>query len=422
MVDLKYVITKHPNCLSSRSLLRSLLLDYFPKERQTINILIHIYEYGLVKVIKSKPVLTDYDLRNMARAIEIEYGVIAALSKQAIVLWAEALDIPLEQGNTLGESDEKKQHEIISVKSKRVFINEDSSQESIFAEMHKVVADFVCVLSQIYNKKKSMAAPCDNVDPNDYQLVKRADGYYIERFVGFEEDVMIVPSCVKDIHIKGIAKGAYRGCVSVKEIYIMNGIEIIEGFAFEGCSSLSKVILPDSLNSIGLPNEKDGGSTFSSTNIEAIRIPPNVVFVGADTFSFCSNLRTVVFTGSVTELNQDIFAYCESLKDISLPQTLIRIKRRAFYGCHALKSLYIPQGVEIIEKDAFQLCAFSDIYLPPSLVQIGEHKKGYPITTAIDDTFGRLEDRISMVFHCVAGSLAMEYARSHYIKCVKATY
>lgn len=106
------------------------------------------------------------------------------------------------------------------------------------------------------------------------------------------------------------------------DLIIPDGIEEIGPKAFDGCSFLLQVILPNSLKII---HER----AFNSTGLQCIQIPEGVETIGAGAFS---NTR--------------------SLTAISLPTSLKTIETCAL-GASALKSIYIPEGVTTIELAAF---------------------------------------------------------------------
>ena len=91
MTELKQLIANHPDCLNSRALLRSFLLDTFPNDKRTVNILTSIYESGIVSHIQDKKAITNDDLRNFTTQLEREYGVTPKYGWEYILIWAEAL-------------------------------------------------------------------------------------------------------------------------------------------------------------------------------------------------------------------------------------------------------------------------------------------------------------------------------------------
>ena len=54
MIDLKSILTQHPNCLNSRASFKSVLMDKYPKEKRTVNILTILFECGVANKIKQR--------------------------------------------------------------------------------------------------------------------------------------------------------------------------------------------------------------------------------------------------------------------------------------------------------------------------------------------------------------------------------
>ena len=93
--------------------------------------------------------------------------------------------------------------------------------------------------------------------------------------------------------------GELSGAYSVKE-----GTRIICDRAFLWCTSLSDIVIPSSVTSIG-----------------------------DNAFSYCDSLSDIVIPSSVTSIGDSAFSYCDSLSDIVIPSSVTSIGDRAFYNC-----------------------------------------------------------------------------------------
>lgn len=107
-------------------------------------------------------------------------------------------------------------------------------------------------------------------------------------------------------------------------VVIEEGITYIGNNAFMGCSSLTSVTLPSTL-------EDMGSSPFSNTGIESLTIPEGIESI--------SN-----------------FEQMTKLKSITLPSTLTRIEYMTFTHCTSLESIIIPENVTFIGAGAFSNC------------------------------------------------------------------
>ena len=77
-----------------------------------------------------------------------------------------------------------------------------------------------------------------------------------------------------------------------------------------------------------------------------------VVTIGTSAFEYCTNLQSVTLPNSITAINQDAFYGCTKLGDINLPEGLTAINTRAFYNCN-LDTIIIPSTVTSLGNKAF---------------------------------------------------------------------
>lgn len=93
MVNLKLLLDSHPNCLASRAALRSHLLDMFPGEKRSANILASIYECGISQKMQCMKVLTEHDVQMFVNQLEREYGISPKYAVEYIYAWSDALGV-----------------------------------------------------------------------------------------------------------------------------------------------------------------------------------------------------------------------------------------------------------------------------------------------------------------------------------------
>ena len=78
-----------------------------------------------------------------------------------------------------------------------------------------------------------------------------------------------------------------------------------------------------------------------------------VTTIGQDAFEYCSNLQSVTLPNSITAINSSAFYYCTKLGSVNLPEGLTSISQYAFYKCN-LDTITIPSTVSSIGSKAFQ--------------------------------------------------------------------
>ena len=127
--------------------------------------------------------------------------------------------------------------------------------------------------------------------------------------------------------------------------------EIISDYAFEYCSSLQQIIIPDSVTSIGK------WAFEGCSSLQQIIISDSVASIGDYAFTGCKSLRQIVIPDSVTPIGDFAFSYCQSLQQIVIPDSVASIGDYAFTGCKSLQQIVIPDSVTSIGNCAFEWCA-----------------------------------------------------------------
>ena len=148
-----------------------------------------------------------------------------------------------------------------------------------------------------------------------------------------DTDVMI-PSVSPDGEpVTGIGEKAFFGCTELTSITIPDSVESIGKTAFGGCTGLTRVTIPDSVTSIG------DGAFNSCSGLTSITIPDSVESIGKNAFYGCSGLTSITIPDSVTCINVGTFFQCTGLMNITIPKSVTSIGSDAFVGCTGLTSI-----------------------------------------------------------------------------------
>lgn len=99
-----------------------------------------------------------------------------------------------------------------------------------------------------------------------------------------------------------------------------------------------------------------GIATDADIVIPAYYMGKSVMGIGDRAFEDCSNLTSVEIPNGVTSIGYFSFAYCNSLKIIVIPNSVTYIDEYAFYACGHLTSVTIGNGVTEIGRGAFDEC------------------------------------------------------------------
>ena len=164
-----------------------------------------------------------------------------------------------------------------------------------------------------------------------------------------------------------ICDSAFWYCSSLSEIVIPSSVTSIGDSAFYGCNSLSEIVIPSSVTSIG------NSAFWGCNSLSKIVIPSSVTSIGDRAFSSCDSLSEIVIPSSVTSIGKSAFRGCNSLSEIVIPSSVTSIGDHAFSDCRSLFEIVIPSSVTSIGNSAFSCCdSLSEIVIPSSVASIGD--------------------------------------------------
>ena len=163
---------------------------------------------------------------------------------------------------------------------------------------------------------------------------------------------------------KIIAVSAFDGCSRLSNINIQYGVLSIGEKAFYNCTNLTDIVIPDSVNYIGddaLEGCMIKNATlpaFAATHLTSwivnVEITSGTRIYGA--FDGCSSLKKIILADTVTTLTYVSFQNCQHLQEIFLPDSITEIHNKAFNRCFELTFINIPDKVTIIHPETFASC------------------------------------------------------------------
>ena len=157
---------------------------------------------------------------------------------------------------------------------------------------------------------------------------------------------------------------SYKGTRPNGAININEGTLVIADKAFENCTGLTSVTIPNSVTSIG------DNAFYKCKGLTSITIGNSVTSIGNYAFSDCSGLTAVHISDLAAWCNIDFASWSsnplyfakllyldgELVKDIVIPEGVENIKNHVFFGCSGLTSVTIPNSVTSIGESAFYYC------------------------------------------------------------------
>lgn len=184
--------------------------------------------------------------------------------------------------------------------------------------------------------------------------------------IGRSETEYVIPDYVVEIGDR-----AFENCSNLSNLTIPNGVTTIGNAAFE-CTLISAIDIPESVTEIG------GSSFRQCVKLEEIDIPKNVEYIESYTFYYCKALQKVTIKGNITGIGYYAFSICSSLKEINIPNSLKEIGDYAFECCSNLENIELPDGLEEIGDVSFWGCEkLTQINIPSSVKEIGESAFAY---------------------------------------------
>ena len=201
------------------------------------------------------------------------------------------------------------------------------------------------------------------------------------------EDSLSIPSSVSidgyTYSVTAIDGHAFQYCSGLTCVTIPNSVTTIGDCAFQYCSGLTSITIPNSVTII------DVRAFEYCSNLTSIVIPNSVTTIGAEAFRYCSSLTSVTISNSVTVIESEVFKNCSGLTSVTIPNSVTTINGSAFRNCSGLTSVTIPNSVIAIENEAFYGCSgLTSVTIPNSVTTIGDN--------AFDDVF--------LVYYCGSAS------------------
>ena len=181
---------------------------------------------------------------------------------------------------------------------------------------------------------------------------------------------IVIPSSVASI-----GDSAFLGCRSLSEIVIPSSVTSIGDWAFSVCRSLSEIVIPSSVTSIG---DRAFNGCFS---LKYISIPKSVICLNGNPFAGWNGKLECLSPNFVYEddvlFNKDksriISFRNQNIKSYVIPSSVTSIGKGAFFRCDSLSEIVIPSSVASIGDRAFSFCdSLSEIVIPSSVTSIGD--------------------------------------------------
>lgn len=159
---------------------------------------------------------------------------------------------------------------------------------------------------------------------------------------------------------------AFRGSTmkSFDEFRYFTGVTAIAKDAFNSCSLMERITLPDTIKSIG------SSAFFNCRKLKEIIIPNGVTAIGSSAFQTCLILEKAVLPPDLTTIPNGCFQGCLGLRNINFPPQLTGINSYAFSGT-SFENMVLPESLSSLHGTAFSSCAnLKSIYIGSNVATI----------------------------------------------------
>lgn len=204
---------------------------------------------------------------------------------------------------------------------------------------------------------------------NKTELAVSYRGSYSDSYSNEYTGNVVIPESVtyngKTYSVTSIGSSAFEYCSSLTSITIPNSVTSIGSSAFYGCSRLTSVTIPYSVTSI------DSYAFYNCSGLTSVNIPVT------DLAAFCNNKIVTLINNKIGKPIRLIDAEGKEIKEFIIPNSVTSIGSSAFYNCSGLKSITIPNSVTYIGESAFYNTNLKSVTIGTGVLTIGSNAFNY---------------------------------------------
>lgn len=221
----------------------------------------------------------------------------------------------------------------------------------------------------------------------EYKLYAGVKSYSVTGIGTCTDSDVIIPDIYDNLPVTDIESAAFAGCTGITSIKIPGSVQVIGVAAFSGCTGLATITISNSVECI---RERAFSECISLTGVYITDLARwcRTFFESGDAnpLSFAHNLylngnliKNLVIPDDIMSIEDYVFCGGTSFTSITIPNSVTSIGGSAFSGCTNLTSITIPSNVTSIGERAFEGCyKLVEVYnLSPLTIKKGDTSNGY---------------------------------------------
>ena len=206
-----------------------------------------------------------------------------------------------------------------------------------------------------YNSYAHIYAQAKNLN---YELIDNLLTYgvtggniYIEKNTGFiskcDKSVIsaIIPEIIGGVEIRGVGKNAFDGCTALTELILPDTITKIQSYGISNCDAIKTLRLPEGLTAL------ESYAINGCDMVKSLELPESMTSIANSAIYRCSALKELTINGSLAVPSKAV-NYCTNLNRVVFGDGVTSIAQYAVYQAN-LNSIVIPKTVQEVSDNAF---------------------------------------------------------------------
>lgn len=407
-IDLKQIITQHPECIEDSDKLKIILLDIYPNiSKGIINVLCVITYCGIAKEINECETCNKIQIDHWLYKLANEYYLTGEIVSNCLNLWCNAIFSIKEK--VLEENYFKEAKEYINkgnaaLDSERIvyFVKAIECFEKIKYSSFIYKERIKSVLMKIYMSCKLST----NILQQIYFMGIEKCSIY-----NYKDSILLLGRCYKygigtklDISkaincYRKIQNNSSEALIELGDC-LQYGFGVKENldfavYEYQKAINLGNEKAKDLIDDIIALKENCKLDKYSLSNtwktVNGFVVQNNILkrYIGSDSviivpnyiteiepwaFAECKTLKNVIMGNHIEKVGMAAFYNCKALQSVSIESTKITIiPKKVFLGCENLQRVILPNNIESIESFAFSYCKrLKEIAIPDGTKSIFE--------------------------------------------------